>query len=103
MRHIDTKSKTDAEVYKRANIDRKLFSKIRNTDYHPRKSTVVALTIALELILPETRDLLARAGYALSQSSMLDVIVEYFIAHSIFDIFEINEVLFKFEQPQLGA
>ena len=103
-RLIDRKGKTDVEVYKKANLDRRLFSKIRsNKGYMPSKRTILALAIALELSLDETNDLLKRAGYTLSHSQVSDVIVEYFILQGQYDIYAVNEVLFRYDQPLLGG
>lgn len=109
MRMIKEKGMTDPQCYTRANLSRAVFNKLkqssyRNTaHYRPSKTTALALIIALELPLEEAKELLEKAGYALSRSDRGDIIVEYFLTNRIYDIFELNEVLFHFDQAPLGS
>lgn len=101
---IDERGLTDAAVYKKANLSRQVFSKLRKDDgYRPAKPTAVALAIALELDMDQTRELLQRAGYALSTASTFDAIVRYYIERHSYDIVAINQMLFAFDQPLLGS
>ena len=104
LKLIDKTGKKDSEIYKKANISKQHFSKIRsNPNYKPTKPTAIALALALELDVDETCDLIGRAGYALTNSSKFDLIIRYFIEHRNYNVVEINIALYKFDQPLLGA
>ena len=104
LKLIDKSGKKDSEVYKKANISKQHFSKIRNNpDYKPTKPTAIALALALELSLEDTKDLIGRAGYALTNSSKFDLIIRFFIEQKEFNVVEINCVLFEHDQSLLGS
>ena len=104
LKLIDKTGKKDSEIYKKANISKQHFSKIRNDpDYRPTKPTAIALALALELNLKETKDLIGRAGYALTNSSKFDLIIRYFIEQGNYNIVEINIALYEFDQSLLGS
>ena len=104
LKLIDRSGKKDSEIYKKANVDRKLFSKIKNNpQYRPSKPTALAFALALELDLQETQDFIGRAGYTLTHSSQFDIIVEYFIVNKNYNIIELDIVLFDYDQPQIGG
>lgn len=103
LRIIDEKELKDTEVYKKALLNRKLFSTLRsNKDYRPSKKTAISLCIALELNIDETNDLLKKAGFVLSHSNLFDVIIEYYIIKGIFDMYEINCALLDNDQEIFG-
>ena len=103
MELIDTKGLTDPQVYKKAQIDRRLFSKMMSdVRYQPAKDTCIAIVLAMQLKLNEAKDLLSRAGYTLSRSLRRDVMIEYFILEGISDLYEVNEVLTRLGEKKLG-
>ncbi len=102
LKLIDERGLKDSDVYNSINMDRRLFSKLRNNDYNPSKQTAISLCIGLKLDLDQCNDLLGKAGYTLSHSNMADVIVEYFIRNRIYDIYTIDEALLHYDQKPLG-
>lgn len=102
LRLIDERNLKDSDVYNSINMDRRLFSKMRNDNYSPSKQTAIAICIALKLNLDETNDLLEKAGYTLSHSNKADVIIEYFIKNKIYDLYTIDEALLHYDQKPLG-
>ena len=103
LKLIDQSGKKDSQIYKKANLSKQHFSKIRNNpNYKPTKSTAIALALALELDLEQAKDLIGRAGYALTNSSKFDLIVRYYIECGNYNVVEINFTLYEFDQPLLG-
>ena len=103
LRFIDERGLSDPDVYKAANVDRKLFSKIRcNKDYIPRKKTIEALALALKLNLDDAQDLLAAAGFRLTDSSRADLIVMYCLENKIYNLYEVNALLDRFGEQELN-
>ena len=102
LKLIDEKGLKDTDVYNSINMDRRLFSKMRSSDYSPSKQTAIALCVALKLNLEETNGLLRKAGYTLSHSNKADVIIEYFIKNQIYDLYTIDEALLHYDQKPLG-
>ena len=104
LKLIDKTGRKDSEIYKKANLSKQHFSKIRNNpNYKPTKPTAIALALALELNLEETKDLIGRAGYALTNSSKFDLIIRYFIEQGNYNVVEINMALYEFDQTLLGS
>ena len=104
LKLIDQRGKKDSEIYKKANLSKQHFSKIRNNpDYRPTKPTAIALALALELDLEQTKDLIGRAGYALTNSSIFDLVIRYFIEEKNYDVVQINIMLYRYDQPLLGS
>jgi hypothetical protein len=104
LKLVDKTGKKDSEIYKRANLSKQHFSKIRNNpEYKPTTPTAIALALALELDLEGTKDLIGRAGYALTNSSKFDLIIQYFIRQKNYNVVEINLALYEFDQPLLGS
>jgi hypothetical protein len=104
FKFIDDNNQVDAEVYKKALLDRRLFSKIRsNQDYHPNKKTVIALLLALKLELEQGLQLLKAAGYSLSESSVFDLVIVYCVTHRIYDLDKVNEILEEMQLTPLGS
>jgi hypothetical protein len=104
FKFIDDNNQVDAEVYKKALLDRRLFSKIRsNQDYHPNKKTIIALLLALKLELEQSLQLLKAAGYSLSESSVFDLVIVYCVTHKIYDLDKVNEILEEMQLTPLGS